>query len=137
MKEVFADTLYWVAIVKPDDPYAKGAKQAEEDLGEFITVTTDEVLAEFLTSLSKGGAVLRKIAANMVHAILDNPNVKVVPQSRDSFLKGLELYKNRTDKKYSLTDCVSMNVMKNKKISEALTHDHHFEQEGFKNLMKK
>ena len=45
MKEVFADTLYWVAIVKPDDPYAKGAKQAEEDLGEFITVTTDEVLA--------------------------------------------------------------------------------------------
>ena len=137
MKEVFADTLYWVAIVKPEDPYAKGAKQAEEDLGEFITVTTDEVLAEFLTSLSKGGAVLRKIAANMVHAILDNPNVKVVPQSRDSFLKGLELYKNRTDKKYSLTDCVSMNVMKNKKISEALTHDHHFEQEGFKNLMKK
>ena len=137
MKEVFADTLYWVAIVKPGDPYAKGAKQAEEDLGEFITVTTDEVLAEFLTSLSKGGAVLRKIAANMVHAILDNPNVKVVPQSRDSFLKGLELYKNRIDKKYSLTDCVSMNVMKNKKISEALTHDHHFEQEGLKILIKK
>ena len=137
MKEVFADTLFWVAIVKPGDPYANAAKQAEEDLREFITVTTDEVLAEFLTSLSKGGAVLRETAAKMVHAILDNPNVKVVPQSRDSFLKGLALYKNRTDKQYSLTDCVSMNVMKNKKISKALTNYHHFEQEGLKILIKK
>ncbi len=135
MKEVFADTLYWVAIVNPGDPYANAAKQAEEDLGEFITVTTDEVLAEFLTSLSKGGAVLRKIAAKMVHEILNNPNVKVVPQSRDSFLKGLALYKNRNDKQYSLTDCVSMNVMKNREISEALTHDHHFKQERFKVLI--
>lgn len=73
MKEVFADTLFWVSIVKPGDPYANVAKQAEQDLGEFITVTTDEVLAEFLTSLSKGGAVLRKIAAKMVHEILNNP----------------------------------------------------------------
>jgi predicted nucleic acid-binding protein len=73
----------------------------------------------------------------MVRAILGDPNVRVVPQSRDSFLKGLERYANRQDKTYSLTDCVSMNVMQGESIAEILTNDHHFEQEGFVVLVKK
>ena len=73
----------------------------------------------------------------MVRAILDNPNVTVFPQSRDTFLKGLEFYANRLDKEYSLTDCVSMNVMKSEDVSQVLSNDHHFEQEGFQILIKK
>ena len=73
----------------------------------------------------------------MVRAILSNPNVKVVPQSRDSFLRGLELYEQRGDKEYSLTDCISMNAMRSEAITDALTNDRHFEQEGFTILMKK
>lgn len=52
-------------------------------------------------------------------------------QSHQSFLGGLNLYEQRVDKGYSLTDCVSMNTMRKLGIREVLTHDRHFAQEGF------
>ncbi|MBW2610078.1 MAG: type II toxin-antitoxin system VapC family toxin [Deltaproteobacteria bacterium] len=136
MKTVFADTLYWIAVVRPDDPWVEPAKAAKSSLGEAFIVTTDEVLTEFLSALSKGKH-MRKQAAKMVRVIMENPNVKVIPQTRDSFLKGLTFYENRIDKQYSLTDCISMNVMNAESLVEALTNDSHFEQEGFTVLIKK
>lgn len=135
MKTVFADSLFWIALVKPEDQWAKAAKTAKSNLGNVLIVTTDEVLTEFLTALSKGER-MRKQAGKMVRTIMANPNVRVVPQTRDSFLKGLTLYENRGDKEYSLTDCISMNVMKAESLVEALTNDSHFEQEGFTVLIK-
>ena len=76
-----------------------------------------------MAALSASGDVLRHTAAKMVRAILSNPNVKVVPQSRDSFLHGLELFEQRGDKEYSLTDCISMNTMKSEPVNEVLTND--------------
>lgn len=89
MKTVFADSVYWIAIVKPGDQWNGPAKSVRQELGDAVVVTTDEVLTEFLTTLCKGGPMLRKAAVKMVRAILDNPNVKVVPQTRDGFLAGL------------------------------------------------
>jgi predicted nucleic acid-binding protein len=60
----------------------------------------------------------------------------VIPQSRDSFLAGLELYRARTDKGYSLTDCISMQTMRREGLTDALTNDRHFEQEGFHALFR-
>ncbi len=65
-----------------------------------------------------------------------NSSVEVLPQSRDSFLKGLELYEHRPDKAYSLTDCISMQTMRAFQISDVLTYDKHFVQEGFRALLK-
>ncbi len=53
------------------------------------------------------------------------------PQSHQTFLDGLALYKARPDKGYSLTDCISMEAMRQEGITEILTHDGHFTQEGF------
>jgi uncharacterized protein len=50
------------------------------------------------------------------------------------FLDALALYKARPDKEYSLTDCISMQVMRREGLTEALTNDHHFTQEGFRIL---
>ena len=136
MKKVFVDTLYWLAIVRPGDSWQTPAIKARSSIGNIFMVSTDEVLTEFLNALSKGGEIMRKQAVQMVKKILENPNVKVIPQSRDSFLKGLELYEQRTDKAYSLTDCISMNVMAKESITEVLTHDKHFEQEGYVVLIK-
>ncbi|MBW2343334.1 MAG: PIN domain-containing protein, partial [Deltaproteobacteria bacterium] len=88
MKKVFADSHYWIALAKPRDQWEKAAKAARELLGEALIVTTDEVLTEFLAALSSV-KYLRQLAAKMVRSILENPNVKVIPQTRDSFLKGL------------------------------------------------
>ncbi len=137
MKTVFADSVYWIAVVKPGDPWGDAARTARRSLGNVRTLTTDEVLTEFLAALSRSGQVLRLQAANMVRAILTDPRVNVIPQSRDSFLGGLDLYEQRGDKEYSLTDCVSMKAMKSESIVNVLTNDHHFEQEGFNILMKK
>ena len=137
MKTVFADSLYWTAVVKPGDMWSGPARVARQGLGEAVIVTTDEVLTEFLAALSRGGPRLRSAAVEMVRAILSNPNVTVVPQTRDGFLEGLVKYDARQDKEYSLTDCISMNVMGAKGISEVLSNDHHFEQEGFAVLIRR
>ena len=137
MKVVFADTLYWVAIIKPRDQWKDAAHKAKGSLGNAILITTDEILTEFLNILAGGGPQLREQAGKMVIAIMDNPNVRVIPQTRDSFLKGLSLYEQRADKGYSLTDCISMRTMTSESVTEVLTNDHHYEQEGFTILVKK
>jgi len=137
VKSVFADTLYWVAIARPGDPWLEPAKRARSTLGAILLVTTDEVLAEFLAALSKGGPDVRRAAVQMVRAVHRDPNVKIVPQTRDSFLRALSRYEERLDKEYSLTDCSSMNAMDAEGIREILTNDHHFEQEGYVILVSK
>jgi predicted nucleic acid-binding protein len=89
MKTVFVDTVYWIAIVRPNDQWKDAATKAREELGRVRLITTDEVLTEFLAALSKGRARLRLGAAKTVRTILSNPNVQVIPQSRESFRKGL------------------------------------------------
>lgn len=136
MKSVFADTHYWLALANPRDQWHEPAKRAKAALGTALLVTTDEVLGEFLTGMSRGGPELRQAAVAMVRKILANPNIRVLPQTRDSFLRALKRYEARRDKAYSLADCASMNAMDGEGIREILTHDHHFEQEGFAVLIK-
>ena len=137
MRLVFVDTAYWIAVTNPNDPWHAAAERARKDIGDARFVTTDEVLTEFLTKLSKPRPRIRSKIAEAVREIMQDPNVEVIPQSRDSFIKGLELYEQRKDKGYSLQDCVSINVMRSKSIQEILTADHHFEQERFIILMRK
>ena len=137
MNKVFPDTHYFIAKANPDDQWREPSIEAEKKLGQFSDITTDAVLLGFLNSLSKYGLHIRNIAIQMVKEFLINANVKVVPQGRDLFLKGLKFYEDRQDKEFSLTDCISMVVMKSEGLSQALTNDHHFEQAGFEILIKK
>jgi uncharacterized protein len=100
-------------------------------LGPSPLVTTDEVLDEFLADFSSYGRRLRGRAARTVRDLLSNPSIEIIPQTRQSFLDGLALYEARPDKEYSLTDCISMVTMRQGGITEILTHDNHFIQEGF------
>lgn len=135
MRTIFADTLYWKAIADPQDPWHAIANKVRESLGKVILLTTDEVLIEFLTVLRKE-KFLREVAVRMVKQILTHSNIKIIPQSRDSFYKGLEFYAKRLDKTYSMVDCISMHAMLKESVSEVLTNDKHFEQEGFQVLIK-
>ncbi len=135
MKTVFADTFYWIALTNPRDEWHHAAKSLGPTLGPVHIVTTDEVLVEFLAFLSKGGPDLRQVAVKLVRKIMGNPNMTVLPQTRDSFRTGFGLYEKRLDKEYSLTDCISMEAMRVHGLQEVLTHDHHFTQEGFTILL--
>jgi predicted nucleic acid-binding protein len=133
LRRVFADTLYWIAIFLPNDPWSQTAKSV--DLEYARLVTTEEVLSEFLTGVAAFGDRTRRLACELVRTILDSDEIGVIPQSHESFQGGLELYQRRPDKKYSLTDCITMNVMRREGITQILTNDHHFAQEGFHRLM--
>ena len=92
-------------------------------------------MSEFLTAVCARGDHVRRLACRLVREILVGPNIEVVAQSHESFLAGLALHERRADKEYSLSDCISMNVMRQKGIRDVLTHDRHFEQEGFTRLL--
>lgn len=133
---VFADTFYWIALTAPEDAAYARALDLSRSLKPDRIVTTDEVLSEYLTFFSGWGPAVRRRASDNALALLKNPRVAILPQSRESFLAGLALYRERPDKGYSLTDCISMATMRREGLIDALTNDRHFEQEGFRALFR-
>ena len=105
--------------------------RAVEALGPVDLVTTEEVLVEFLLAYAGRGAYLRQEALKTVRTYPGNVHVTVMPQTHESFMKGLNFYASCTGKAYSLVDCISMHTMRQMGLTEVLTNDHHFTQEGF------
>jgi predicted nucleic acid-binding protein len=136
MNALFADTFYWIALVDSTDSSHQRALALTFERSDSPIVTTDEVLAEYLTFFATAPEQMRRKALINAHSILEDPGVEVIPQSRESFLAGMALYGARPDKGYSLTDCVSMQTMRKKGLTEVLTNDRHFEQEGFRALFR-
>ncbi len=134
MRKIFADTSYWVALIWLEDQWRTAALKATEEIGNSEIVTTETVLIEVLNYFSEFRADVKKQVAAAVESFLESQEILVLQHTHDDFLKALELYKSRLDKGYSLTDCISMNAMREFGISEILTNDHHFEQENFQKL---
>jgi predicted nucleic acid-binding protein len=63
------------------------------------------------------------------------PRIEVVPHSVELSADAIRLFTARSDKDWSLTDCLSFLVMERKGIRDALTADNHFEQAGFRAIL--
>jgi predicted nucleic acid-binding protein len=135
MDEIFSDAFYWIALANPADQWHNAAKQFNEENPDVLLVTTEEVLTEFLNYYAGTGERRRRIVGAMCEHVLVHPKITVIAQTHDSFLKGLNLFRQREDKGYSLTDCISMSLMREREIQKVLTHDSHFTQEGFAVLL--
>ena len=137
MRVVFIDSLHLIALALENDQWHELSLRIGESLGSTVRyVTTYEVLTEFLAGVSRGRPEIRAEAVASARDIMTDPNITLVPQSIDLFNRGLELYATRPDKRYSLTDCISMTVMRDLHITEVLTHDRDFESEGFIRLIR-
>ena len=112
------------------------ARQAVALVQKSALVTTDYVLVEFLNALSRYEPSVRSAGIRATRAILSSRGVMVIEASRQHMLEALDLYARRGDKAYSLTDCISMNEMRRRRITRVLTSDRNFEQEGFTILMR-
>ena len=99
------------------------------------SLCTSVVFGEESRFFSERGRYLRQVAAAYVDDLLTDPDIVVHPQSHQTFLDGFALFKARLDKGYSQTDCISMNVTRQEEITEVLTDDDHFTQEGFIKLL--
>jgi len=129
----FADTSCLLALLNPDDEFHAAAAAASGKLDEVV-VTTMWILTELGDALHCGRN--RATFARFPDTLGSHGDFEVVPASAELFQRGVELFRARSDKEWSLTDCVSFVVMTEKGISEALTTDRHFEQAGFKALLK-
>jgi predicted nucleic acid-binding protein len=94
-------------------------------------IITDGIIDKIFAHFSKQGDIMRGKVIELYQNILDDPSIQLISYNQELRQAGIELYKKRLDKGYSLTDCISMIIMKKINISEVLTNDKHFSQEGF------
>jgi predicted nucleic acid-binding protein len=133
---VFADSAYWVALLNPGDQLHRSARALDQSLSKARIVTTEFVLAELLNFYAPRGRMVRAAAGELARHVLADTQIEVAACDRELFAAGLAFYARRPDKQYSLTDCLSMLIMRNRRITEALTEDQHFRQEGFVTLLE-
>jgi hypothetical protein len=134
--EVFLDSTYAIALSLSDDQFHEDAWALADELeaAKSRLVTTQAVVLEIGNFLSKQR--YRASAVRLIKSLLVDPNVEIIPFSQELFARAFQLFMERTDKEWGLTDCISFVVMQDRKIREALTADEHFRQAGFQPLLR-
>ena len=133
MMAILADTSFFVAYVNPRDEHHALAVEWMTGSPEPL-ITSEWVLAELGNYLAEGPN--RRLLGALLRALSREERVEIVPADHASFLDAIGLYARRADKSWSFTDCTSFLLMKSRKLRDALTTDHHFEQAGFAVLLK-
>ena len=133
MSQVFADTFYFIALLnRKDADHSKALAFAQS--GTLKILTTAWILTELADAMVD---VTRRHQFHPLFVALESDaTVEIVPPHEDLWRRGIELYASRPDNKWSLTDCISFLVMQDRQLTDAPTGDHHFEQAGFRALLK-
>jgi predicted nucleic acid-binding protein len=130
--DVFADTVYWIALVVKQDQYHQRVQAWTPHITGRIT-TTSAVLLETANTLAR--PAWRASAVALIEHLRQRPDVPIVPLEPALWERGWDLYRNRPDKAWSLTDCISFLVMHDAGLTDALTADEHFRQAGFRAVL--
>jgi uncharacterized protein len=77
----------------------------------------------------------REKAISLIDHLAARDDVEIEPFSASLWADAWALYCSRSDKSWSLTDCVSFNCMQQQRLTVALTADAHFQQAGFRALL--
>lgn len=134
MKSLFVDTAGWMACADSKDPahiQSCAARDAALEVGRAL-LTTDFVVDETLTLMRFRLGV--GAAEAWWRQIDDSHRLRWERVDSDRFERARQLFFRYRDKDFSFTDCSSFAVMREFKLVQALTTDHHFRQIGFKVL---
>jgi predicted nucleic acid-binding protein len=132
-KRFFLDTAYVLALLNPKDTYHKYAKKMLPSMHSAREVwLTEAVLIEIANALASSN---RSAAVAFISSCYITPNVRVVSVDSKLLKRAMDLYENRGDKEWGLTDCISFIVMDDNDLTEAFTADDHFQQAGFRSLL--
>jgi len=132
---LFLDSAYAVALAAPDDQFhfKAAALAAELRSRNRQMLTTEAVVFEIGDALSK--PKFRRVAIELMTGIFTDSRIEVVPITSALVRRAFELFQQRPDKGWGMTDCLSFIVMEERGIQQALTTDEHFEQAGFVALL--
>ncbi|MEH2372632.1 type II toxin-antitoxin system VapC family toxin [Nostoc sp.] len=119
--------------------YVQSGKPEHQKAVDFLdsvsgSLTHSYVLAEFI-ALAQVRRFPRSVALKFIIDLLDNPDIETVWINELLHREAVKLLMVRQDKTYSLCDAVSFVLMRQRGVTEALTTDRHFEQEGFRRLL--
>ena len=138
IETVFWDTAAFVALGNARDDLHRIAVDVSQELAQakVHVLTTDAVLIEVANTFSQ--VAWRSTAWRLVDALQESVALQIatiVHVGADLWQRGWHLYRNRADKDWGLTDCISFVVMDDFGVRRAFTHDRHFEQAGFVRLL--
>ncbi len=131
MKTYLADTSFWLALELNDDQNHESALTHWRNLVKtsFAIVTTSYIFDETITYLNSRNH--HEKAVEVGENLLLSPTIELIYIDENLFFEGWTMFQKYQDKRYSLTDCISFLVMKQKELDTALTFDKHFSQAGF------
>ena len=133
MADAFVDTSFVVALVNQRDQHHLRALNLSSQFERRPLLTTDVVLLEIGNALAKN---FRAESIQVIDDFLTSSKIQIVHLQPDLFHKAFSLYRSRLDQTWGLIDCVSFIVMREAGIVESLTADKHFEQAGFRALLR-
>lgn len=135
MNKFFLDAAYTIALsAVTDQCHQKAEVLAERIETEAIPlITTRAVVLEIGNALAR--LSYRAAAIKLLDSLEEDPNVEIIPLSDELYNRGMEVYRQRPDKEWGITDCISFVVMEDYGLTEALTTDEHFKQAGFRALL--
>ena len=131
---MFLDTGYLVALLDPRDQLHARALAWAGIVNEPL-VLTEYVLWECVNYFSS--PIDRPKAHGLVHLVTYELADELIPASAQLFARGIQFHAERQDKFWSLTDCISFVVMRDRGIHWALAYDHHFEQAEFEAMLRR
>ena len=131
MKTIFIDTSYLLALEMKSDKNHKAVNTHWKTYRKTcpLLTTTSYVFDELVTFLNNSGR--HDKAVEIGEMLLSSHTFHFVHVDDDLFKLGWDRFKNRPDKSFSLTDCISFITMEVLNIQAALTFDEHFLQAGF------
>lgn len=133
--EVFVDTAALVAQINKRDNLHIQAVSINQKLvlqGKRF-ITNMYIIDETVTELT--GRVPHSNIVGFIEDIFSSIIFNVLHVTKEHEKAAWNLYKDRQDKLWSFTDCISFVIMKGIGISEAFTSDQHFVQAGFTKLL--
>lgn len=133
MKPVFCDTFFFLAAINKSDKHHDEAL-SWSNAYDGPLLTTIWVVTEVADALA--GPQSRRLFELFYQTIQEDKRMQILPADQSLWERGLKLYLQRSDKGWSLTDCISFTVMNGEGLSDALTGDQHFTQAGFNALFQ-
>jgi predicted nucleic acid-binding protein len=129
---MFIDTSGFYCLYNGDQKYHKSA--VEQYHAATKRITTNYVLAEYVALADARGSS-RQDAVDLSDRVLDDEEIEIIWIDESLHRRAVALLTERPDKTYSLCDAVSFIIMRDADVTEALSTDKHFEQEGFTRLL--